>query len=643
MPNFDLVRPPLFQCLTIASFAILLTMPASGQDRETFPVEPQNIPQTYQSLWAKYDPRSEPLDVEVLKEWEQDDVVLSIVRYRVGIFKGHKVMVAAIYGHPKTGSELPGLVQIHGGGQYADYRAVIANAKRGYATISISWAGRITAPQYNVSPVGVKLFWDNNVDDPNYRVTTDWGPLDAYHAPHRNPQNSFSSVKPAPWTLDPVDSPRNNPWFLCTLAARRALTFLEQQSIVDANKLGVYGHSMGGKITVMTAGSDTRVQAAAPSCGGISDRENENDNPLYQRTLTDGIYLSHITCPTIFLSPTNDFHGRIGDLPKSIAEIRTDDWRVTCSPQHNHQDTPRFEAATLLWFDQHLKNSFQFPKTPSTKLELTAGKNPRLTAQIDPSLPVESVDFYYTQHALLNETSRDRDLVVNRHWHHAAPQLASGIWTAELPIASNAQPLLAIANVTYKLDSPVTGAGYYYRTYSADSINVSSLVATTWADELRNSEVRVSLKPTTIIESFEGDWKKEWFHYVPGEWARSTHKLAGAKFSAPAGAKLAIDIRSAQANDLIIRLDDFCSTVTLDGDNHFQTFVFSPSDFKDYTGNSLSAWSKVKRLKLSPIETLRPGPGKSGEPRIVGTAWKGAAPVFRNLIWQSSAEASDGG
>ena len=31
--------------------------------------------------------------------------------------------MAGVYGYPKGGKKLPGLVQIHGGGQYADYKA----------------------------------------------------------------------------------------------------------------------------------------------------------------------------------------------------------------------------------------------------------------------------------------------------------------------------------------------------------------------------------------------------------------------------------------------------------------------------------------------------------------------------------------
>ena len=54
--------------------------------------------------------------------------------------------MAGIYGFPKGGDNLPGLLQIHGGGQYADYNAPLMNAKRGYATLSIAWAGRYFSP-----------------------------------------------------------------------------------------------------------------------------------------------------------------------------------------------------------------------------------------------------------------------------------------------------------------------------------------------------------------------------------------------------------------------------------------------------------------------------------------------------------------
>ncbi len=495
-------------------------------------------PGNFDEMWAGFDPRAEPLEVEVLKEWKEDAVILRIVRFRIGVFNGQTAKLAAVYGFPKaaaqSGTPLPGLLQIHGGGQYADYKACLTNAKRGYATVSIAWAGRISAPGYQVSPAEVKLFWDGKTDDPNYKLTTDWGALDGYHAPGRNAGNQFPSAKPEAWTLDTVESPRNSGWFLCALAARRSLTFLEQQPEVDPNRLGVYGHSMGGKLTVMSA-VDARVKAAAPSCGGISDRDSSS--PLFRATLGDDVSLRKISCPIIFLSPANDFHGRIGDLPSAVKEIASDQWRVTCSPHHNHQDTAEYEVATQLWFDQHLKGEFTFPQTPETSLTLQTDDGvPTLTVRPDRSKPILSLDVFYTQQGKEHERPEDREDTMNRFWHHARSSESDGVWTASLPIASTNKPLWVYANVIYSLDEPVTGAGYYYGIYTAASFNVSSVLKTVSAEQLRAEGVRPTMTPSTIIEDFAGDWQKEWFTYGEGQ-ERNYRRtgIAGSRFPSQTG------------------------------------------------------------------------------------------------------------
>ena len=457
----------------------------SAQSETLPPLKDSVAPRTHDALWAGFDPRAEPLEVEILKEWEEERAVLRVVRFRIGVFKGSKAMLAAVYGFPKGGTKQPGLVQIHGGGQYADYKACLMNAKRGYATVSVAWAGRISAPGYRVSPAEVKLFWDGETNDPNYRLTTDWGAVDGYHAPGRNAGNQFPSAKAAAWTLDAVESPRNSGWFLCTLAAQRALTFLEQQPEVDPSRLGVYGHSMGGKLTVAVAGADRRVKAAAPSCGGISDRYN--DSPIFRATLGDDVSLRRISCPIIFLSPANDFHGRIGNLPEAVGEIGTTDWRVTCSPHHNHQDTPPYEVATLLWFDQHLKGTFTLPKTPGTTLKLDAPDHiPVFTVRPDTSKPVRSVDVIYTQHGVESQPEGGED-AKHRFWHHAEASESGGVWTAPLRLSSTDKPLWVYANVGHPLAEPVSGAGYYYGIYTADTFNLSSVLTIASAAELRTA------------------------------------------------------------------------------------------------------------------------------------------------------------
>jgi fermentation-respiration switch protein FrsA (DUF1100 family) len=615
----------------IIALAIASAFPVFGADTLP-PLVDGKAPQTFEEMWAGFDPRAEPLNIEVLKQWEEDGVALKVLRYRIGVFKGQKATMVAVYGCPKGGSKLPGLVQIHGGGQYANYLAPLTNAKRGYATISIGWAGRISAPNYTVNPDGVKLFWEGKTNDPNYKLTTDWGALDGYHAPCRNPKNGFETVAPAPWTLDAVESPRNSPWFLCALGACRALTFLEQQPEVDASRLGVYGHSMGGKLTVMTAAADVRVKAAAPSCGGISDRHN--DSALFRAALGDDVSLRHIACPIFFLSPANDFHGRINDLPKAVAEIKSKPWRATCGPHHNHQDTAEYEVATQLWFDQQLKGTFACPATPETSLDLkTATGIPIFTVKPDASKKVLSVDVFYTQQGK-EDAKDDRENTIARFWHHAAAKRNGDTWRADLPVLDTERPLWVYANVLYALDSPVSGAGYYYGVYTADRFNLSSLMRVASVDELKAAGVKATLQPSPVIETFFGDWQHEWFTYKPENWPRNTHKIHDPQWRAPANAKLAFDVRAAQPNKLVVGLDKYAAEVTLRS-GEWVGIQLSPGDFHDAEGMSLSSWTGLRELRLGAQETLRPKQ-EGAKPKILGGAWKGANPEFRNLRWMET-------
>jgi hypothetical protein len=600
------------------------------------PLKDGTILQTVEDLWAGFDPRAEPLDIEVLKEWEQDGVVLKVLRYRIGVFKGKKAMMAAVYGYPKGGKKLPGLVQIHGGGQYAHYNACLTNAKRGYATISISWAGRIDAPDYRVTPNEVKLFWENKTENPDYKIITDWGAIDAYHAPQRNKGNiNWSSINPTEWSIDEVKSPRNSAWFACTIGARRALTFLEQQPEVDAGKLGVYGHSMGGKLTVLTAGSDRRVKAAAPSCGGISDRKEDE---LERVTIGDDAYLRRINCPIVFLSPANDFHGRINDLPTAIEEINTDEWRVTCAAHHNHQDTADYEVATQLWMDQHLKGSFAWPKTPETKLTLkTASGIPSFYVAPDASKPIVSVDVFYTQQGQIDGLMDDRENTIARFWHHAAAVQEHGAWMVEVPLFSTDKPLWVYANVVYALEKPISGAGYYYGTYTATRFNLSSLLTMVRPDDLKAAGAKASLQPSLLIETFEDGWEKEWFSYKPKEWPRKTHKVYDPQWAAPEGAKLALEVRSTEANKLVIGIDKYAAEVQLEGEPSWQKILVSPADFKNVEGAEMPNWSGIRELRLGDKETQR-----DTEKNLkveFGGVWQGADPAFRNVQWIRGSDA----
>ena len=589
------------------------------------------------TMWQGYNPRLENLETEILKEWEQDDVILRVIRYRIGEFKGKRAMMAGVYGFPKGAQTVPGLLQVHGGGQYADHRAVFSNAKRGYATLSIAWAGRISAPGYSVAPNEVKLFWAGKSDDPKYKLTTDWGALDAYHAPSRNGKDAFSSIPVAEWTIDPVLSPRNNSWFLVTLAGRRGLTFLERQPEVDGEKLGVYGHSMGGKLTVMIAGADERVKAAVPSCGGISDRYSVNE--LHSATVSDPPSLRRVSCPIFFLSPANDFHGRINDLEKAVGEIQTKDWRVSCSPHHNHQDTPPYEVATQIWFDQHLKATFKAPKTPQAEIILKQGMLPQFSVRPDPNRKVRSVEIYFTQQGILQEpggTKDDSRNTKHRFWKFIEPQKDSTSegWLADLPIFSVERPVWAYANVLYDLEDTIVGAGYYYGTYETKTLNLSSLLQVISPDKLSNSGTSLPKARDFMIEGFNASWRKDWFAYNSNKWGVRTNKLYEPRYSAPGPtSRLSLEVSTEMTNKMVLWLDGYGVEFKVLGSGTWQRFSFPLLALKNGEGKSLPSWSGVRELRLDDVEKLELPRGSKGSAVKIGSPWVGEPPKFRNLRW----------
>ncbi|MEO2022872.1 MAG: acetylxylan esterase, partial [Pirellulaceae bacterium] len=331
-------------CTLITVLAISATLAAE-----------EKVPTTFAALWADVDPTAEPLEIKIVRQWQEEGLVLRYVTYHVGTFKGKPARVAAFYAFPRGAHKLPGLVHLHGGGQRAFLREVKYYAQRGYACLSINWGGREME--------------NARAGDPN----TDWGAVD----PTQKNVPGYANLKPGPLYLDPVESPRNNNWYLLTLASRRGLTFLEQQPEVDARKLGVYGHSMGGNLTLYVAGTDKRVKASAPSVGGQGfrtvpfallpeqrRRQVNGDLELFRSTLGFQSYAPHVQAPLLWLSATNDFHQVMDDTFRTGKLIPHENLRYSFAPHLNHRFTPPFAVTRPLWFDEHLKGTFSFPSTP---------------------------------------------------------------------------------------------------------------------------------------------------------------------------------------------------------------------------------------------------------------------------------------
>ncbi|MEL6111153.1 MAG: hypothetical protein AAFU85_34530, partial [Planctomycetota bacterium] len=269
--------------------------------------------------------------------------------------------------------------------------------------------------------------------------------------------------------------------------------------------------------------------------------------------------------------------------------------------------------------------------TPETRLELSTG-TPVLHVKPDHSQTIRSVDVFYTTQGKPDERPEDRLSTMHRFWHHATASQVGDSWRASLPLSTIDAPLWAYANVRYSLDGPVRGAGYYYGTYTADSFNLSSLLVTASATNLRGAGVHPTMERQNLIEDFGEGWEREWFIYSndPKAWQRRTNKLNADIHQAPAGATLAFDVQSAEPNTLVVRLDQSVSEVDVRGGD-WQTIRLKPNDFRDADEVAGENWKSARQFGFSDIVRLRKSGG--GKPVTFGAPWKGLAPQFRNLRW----------
>lgn len=581
-------------------------------------------PQTVAELWADFDPRKDPLEVEVVREWKEDGGVYRYVRYLIGTFKGKPARMAAFYGFPEGAQgKLPAVMHMHGGGQRAFLEEVKTYVGRGYAALSVNWGGR----EMENAKLG--------------DLNTDWGSVD----PTQQNVPGYFNLLPGDKFLVDYESPKNNNWYLLTVGCRRGITFLEQQPEVDANRIGIFGHSMGGNLSMYVAGMDDRVKVAAPSVGGQGFRtephdmmggkaQQENihgDTALFARTLGFENYAPRIHCPVLHLSGTNDFHGWMDDVYRTNALIKDQPLRYAFSPHLNHRFIPEVAVTRPLWLDLYLKGGPALPETPKSEWELkTADGIPVMRVMPDTSsLPIARVDIYY---------SIDPDPRA-RFWRDAMAVKKGDTWEAKLPVLSTDEPLYAFANVYYTLPKTET----LPHLPPITEVCLSSLMHSAPSADLKAAGVKATDKKSPLIDDFTRGWH-DWYRLNEQNkqfWQNWTRKITDPKWRGPDNAKLSITLTMPETNTITLVLQQnewrsyrgkkatYICRREVSGAAEPQTLTLSPADFKTSDGEALANWNQIDQLGLcAQFEDRQPG--KRSQP----ANWKGEIPTFHRAEWQ---------
>ena len=611
--------------------ALCFCLLALGEDSLP-PLRDGKVPQTLDELWGDYDPRREPLEVETTRTWEKDGIACRVLRYKVGEFKGQPVRVAAFFAHPKGAIGLPGLMHIHGGVQSASLAAVVTDAKRGYASLSLNWGGnKMTLADGTI------------YDGPG----TDWGALDATHPPQRNQVNHFvAGLAPDRFTLDPVASPRNDNWFLVTLAARRGLTLLERSPEANPARLGVYGHSMGGRLTVQLTGIDRRVQAAAPSCGGSGDLvatlaqmpggQRSKATPLELACTSENPYIARLKTPILWISPTNDFHARMDNMAWNWRDVPEHLLRLSISPHLNHRHDDSSSLAQHLWFEHHLVGRGGLvPGQP--KIKIVPGPVTRVVVTPEPLKPCADVAIYITQdpHEL------------TRFWRRIPVRREGTDHAAIVPLASVDAPLFAFANVAYGTPEEYARAATPPGVANSPTYRYSTREAWMDAAALRASGAKPLATPEDRISTTsapDGDW------YLlnrghPTLWSLHTRKIKDPLWRGPDGAKLAFRVNALAEDTLVVRVTqndwgafgagpktEYAAVKALKPTDGWADVEVAIGEFIPLNGakTPLKDWATLTELTITPVLPAELKDKAQG----TGQAWrKLPTPQVQDLRW----------
>jgi len=495
-------------------------------------------------------------------------------------------------------------------------------AEQGYAAISINWGA---LPLLDGQP---NTDWDSLAsgftrDGVSNAIFHNWCDPDVYD----------DGV-----TLYDVPHPLNSSWIHNAYAGRRALTFLTDQSIVDTNKLGVVGWSMGGNTTSKVA-TDPRLTAVGPGVGGTgylyedwwglpgSARSTNGVEAfdLHIRTVDSQSYWPDVTAPTLYLEAANDFNAPFDLVIKALSLQDTNvPQRLAVSPHFNHRNWPDAEASRVLWMKTHLTGTFDFPETSPAAVDLS---NPdgvprfRVWPDTNTAHSIVSVDLYY---------GIERDSRI-RFWRDTVAVETNGYWEAECPVYDLEEMMASMAIVKYD-------AGFEVPLFAGQSseFSVASDVHLVYPPELANNGIKETAVKTRLIDDFALGYK-DWWYLNPDNtqhWQFWTRKLGDPSWRGPAGGELAFEVMTtASGNTLGIQLDTeiwnttdattFKATAAVPaiGSNSVSLPV---SAFTNGNGVALTTWDDVKHLGL-----LQGNAVDDGLP-----VWSGAAPTFSNLRWE---------
>lgn len=416
--------------------------------------------------------------------------------------------------------------------------------------------------------------------------------------------------------LDHIEtSARNTPWFVWTKIARRAISLLQEQTIVQTDKIGVMGFGIGAQLSYLVAGMDKRVKSLVPiNGGGYRWRENNSrflgsDIPTgdeqiaYSTGVGAETYANFVTCPTLMLATRDaalcdiDRMGDMFDLVKTDAKQMA--ISVSCCPQI----TKGIYSSAMKWLRRHLASNLEVASLhPSLHFESADG---RLYVKINS-------DTTATQNLLF--VSYGDPCSVQRHWESVdvKQMVGENQFICDIPVYDKEELIVAYATFVYPdgniMSTRISSAtSVMHAVNSIETLHKTSgimfdcsvhplkFVAKT-SDALLDDDA-ILLKEGPFGINGVSVEKGSIFLY------RSAHEMNSVSRSAI----LHFDAFSTEEKNLCVNvyttdLKKYKATTHLQGGEFWQKLLLETTDFKSEEGRPLSAFSNVKAIEFADVD-----------------------------------------
>ncbi len=315
-------------------------------------------------------------------------------------YHGNPTRVFAWIGIPRvpSGTKVPGIVLVHGGGGTAFESWVKLWVDRGYAAIAMDTCGALPEPA-TAKP---------------------------------RPRHEFSG--PPGWGgIEQIDEKPEDQWTYHAVAdALLAHSLLRVQPEVDASRIGLTGISWGGYLTCIIAGVDERFRFAAPvyGCGHYLETTfadkvrtaGADKGERWMQWWDPSNYLDNVKIPTLWVTGTNDFFYWFPALQKSYRQVPANQRTLAIRPRMGHGHGPVGEAPAeiAVFADSILRDG-----PPLATVVSQERSERRVTVAFKSVRPVVQAELNYTEDVTSPWPKRE--------WKKVPAALIAGEAVGELP------------------------------------------------------------------------------------------------------------------------------------------------------------------------------------------------------------------